>query len=148
MDKIFIGIDCGVNTGFAVWNSNKKVFLELETYTFWESIERIQYYTSERNCNRIVLNSIVEDVTQNKPTFNRGQKGKIQDTISQRVGSNKRDCQLMCEFLEINLIPLIKVKPTKQSLTKLDSQQFFNLTKYPHRTSSHSRDAACLVFGR
>ncbi len=149
LTKYYIGIDGGVNTGFAVWNSTTKRFRELDTYSFWEAIDRIDHYINELRDNKILLEVVIEDVTQNKPTFNRGAHNQsVYNKMSQNVGANKRDCTLISEYCELNEVPIHKIRPTKASLTKLDSETFKKITGYEGRSSSHARDAGCLVFGR
>lgn len=150
MSRIFIGIDPGVNTGFAVWEPNERVFKQIDTFSFWWTIKQI-----EKLKINYTLTVVIEDVTQNSPTFDREikeqdeeKRQKIQNKISQNVGSNKRDCQLIIEYCEGREIEIIKVRPTKGGFTKLDADQFRNITKHEGRTSNHGRDAAMLVFGR
>lgn len=97
----------------------------------------------------MVVEVFIEDVTQNKPTFNKGQWSINQyRKISQNVGQNKRDCQLLMEYCELNSITIHKIRPHKGSLTKLSQEQFLEHTGYSGRSSSHSRDAAMLVWGK
>lgn len=142
VSKLFIGIDPGVNTGVAGWSTEEKK-LVLFTMTFWEAID---YLKQVSDITSTVV--VIEDVTQNKPTFNRNMNVRANTRISQNVGQNKRDCQLIIEWCELNNIEVIRVRPTKGSLTKLDADQFKKITGYEGRSSSHSRDAAMLVFGR
>lgn len=147
--KFYIGIDSGVHTGFAVWNSYGKKFYEIKTLSFWSCIERLYKYIELSRNNTIELQAYIEDVTQNKPVFNKGKWSENQyRKIAQNVGQNKRDCQLIAEYLERHKIVVHKIKPDKKSMTKLKADEFLRLTGYDLRTSSHARDAAMLVFGR
>lgn len=41
---IHIGIDTGTHTGFAVWDSGKRKFLEIGTLTITQAMERVLIY--------------------------------------------------------------------------------------------------------
>lgn len=152
MDKIVIGIDPGQNTGFAVWDSFEKKFISLLTVSFWEAISLLQQAKTREDIGLCRLEVVVEDVTQNKPIFmkeNRSKSGvKGFSRIASNVGMNKRDCQLLIQWCEVNGVKVVTVKPTKKSLTKLDAESFLKITKYSSSTSQHARDAGMLVFGR
>lgn len=154
--KLFLGIDTGTNTGFSVWNG--KNFVELITIDFWKCIEKIEYYYNickEKDINLVI---VVEDVTQNNPVFKiedmyRKTKGlhvnKLKACCKKgvNVGKVQRETSLLIEYIENKNIKLIKKRPTKYSLTKIDSKAFEKFTGYNKRTSEHARDAAMLVFG-
>lgn len=130
---IYIGIDPGVNTGVAVWDSNSKKFLSIETMPILEAISKVNVYR-----DAVV---IIEDARQRKWFGNSG-KERLQG-----AGSIKRDCQIWQEFLESNEITHYWVAP-KNNKTKLDAMQFKQITGYVGRTNVHGRDAAMLVYGR
>ena len=130
---IYIGIDPGVNTGVAVWDSTVKKFLSIETMPILEAISKVNVYRDA------VI--IIEDARQRKWFGNSG-KERLQG-----AGSIKRDCQIWQEFLESNEITHYWVAP-KNNKTKLDAMQFKQITGYVERTNVHGRDAAMLVYGR
>ena len=130
---IYIGIDPGVNTGVAIWDSNSKKFLSIETMPILEAISKVNVYR-----DAVV---IIEDARQRKWFGNSG-KERLQG-----AGSIKRDCQIWQEFLESNEITHYWVAP-KNNKTKLDAMQFKQITGYVGRTNVHGRDAAMLVYGR
>ena len=130
---IYIGIDPGVNTGVAVWDSTVKKFLSIETMAILEAISKVNVYRDA------VI--IIEDARQRKWFGNSG-KERLQG-----AGSIKRDCQIWQEFLESNEITHYWVAP-KNNKTKLDAMQFKQITGYVERTNVHGRDAAMLVYGR
>lgn len=142
---IMVGIDAGISTGFAV--SLDKKLIEVTTLTFWETVEKIKMlHDNFKNDHKITV--VIEDVTQNKPTFNRGVNAQANTRISQNVGSNKRDCQLMIEYCENLGLSVLRVRPTKASMTKLKAEEFKRITGWQGSTSSHSRDAGILLLGR
>jgi hypothetical protein len=145
----FIGIDAGVHTGFAVWDSGSKAFLFLKTLSFFECLHQLLIFQQKainENFNFIV---VIENPKANSPTFEHFHKNaaRVRDSISQRIGSNKRDAELIKEFCDIHHMTTIMVKPSKYSLTKLSSSLFKSLTGYSEKSSQHARDAAGLVFG-
>jgi hypothetical protein len=145
MTKLLIGIDPGIHTGFAVKRTDKNEFAELSTYTFWEAIDRIKFYLSNFYPPTKI---IIEDPNLNRPTFHSKVKGeKRRENISQKVGMNKRDAQLIIEYCELWGIEVHRVKPSKHSGVNLTHYHFQMMTKYSGRTNQHMRDAGMLIWG-
>jgi hypothetical protein len=142
---IYIGIDCGVNTGMALWDSNKKCFIELKTVTFWDCVNMLLEY-QDRYADSMKL--VIEDVEANRPVFSRDVNKFEMLKIAQNVGMNKRDCQLIKQFCEIYKIEYILSRPNKKSKTKMKAEDFERLTGWKGDSSSHSRDSAMLCWGR
>lgn len=144
----YIGIDPGVATGFAVYNSYDKVFDKIETTNFWGCIGAIKGLFDDLGFGMVV---VVEDPGLNKSIhWNQypGVKGKSVNyacKIAQGVGMNKKEAALIIQFLKLNNIPHKAIKPTA---TKKDKVYFKRVTKYNGRTNQHERDAGMLVFGR
>lgn len=140
-----IGIDCGIHTGIALWDSKHKA-LHLCTLSFWQAIDYIREQKSICDRDGIVLKAVLEDVTQNKPVFPK--KGVANNSallrVAQNIGSNKRDSQLMAEFLKLHGIETRLVKPTT---AKWKAEEFMKITRYEGSSSQHARDAAKLVYG-
>jgi hypothetical protein len=133
---IYIGIDPGVNTGVAVWNSETKNFYCIESMTILDAM----YIVNDQHIG-CKINVIIEDARQRKWFGNSGKE------VLQGAGSIKRDCQIWQEFLEANEITHYWVAP-KDNRTKLSSAQFKAYTGYTGKTNEHGRDAAMLVFKR
>lgn len=145
--NVYIGIDTGVHTGIAIWNSSLKKFTKLLTLDFWGCINLLELEKVVNDNNFMVY---IEDPTQNKPIFKNKLVGKevaSQLKIAQNVGSVKRETSLMIEWMRDNDIAHIAVKPTKKTLSKLTSENFQHYTGYLGVCSQHARDAAMLVFG-
>jgi hypothetical protein len=132
--EIYIGIDCGVNTGVAVWNSVTKKFIVVKTMMIHQAFEIVKYW---HGCNRVFV--IVEDARQ--------VKFKTSDVKAQGAGSVKRDAGIWEGFLKDHGIRCDFVRPNK-AITKLTSDQFRASTGWEGSTNNHNRDAAMLVFGR
>lgn len=133
---IKIGIDPGVKTGLAVWDTNKKELLEVKTLKIHEALELCHHYvlTAEKVKIR------VEDARKRK-WFGGNAQAKIQG-----AGSVKRDCKIWDDFLKDIGADYEMIHPVRGA-TKLDAEKFKLLTSYVYRTSEHARDAALLVFG-
>lgn len=147
LPKLLIGVDPGKNTGLAFYNPKTKAY-DLFTKPFWEAIKIVDEVIKER---KYVLEAYIEDPNQNPPVFKK--KFNIENVntygrIAQNIGMNKRDAQLWFNYFKINNIVHFRIRPTKGSMTKLDSTKFKRITKHPGRTSEHSRDAAMLVWDR
>lgn len=133
---IAIGIDCGVNTGFAIWDRNKKRFDEISTMKIHQAIMRIKSMAE----NGYSMTVFVEDAR--KATF-----GRSSDLYkAQGAGSVKRDAGIWEDFLTEHNIPFEMKRPAK-SKTKIKADVFKKTTGWDGRTSNHARDAAMIVFG-
>ena len=130
--NIFIGIDPGVNTGFATLSDGR--FHKIQTMTI---IEAQEYVLQLHEATQIYVR--VEDARK-RTWF--GSKGK---EALQGAGSIKRDCQVWEEFLTHYNISHEFVAP-KDNTTKLDAKRFNLVTGWKGRTSEHARDAAGLLF--
>lgn len=137
---IFIGIDTGVKTGLAVWSSRSKRFVEISTCKIHEAMRTVrQYQTAAEAGFYSGLLVRVEDARLRKWYGNRSEAKR------QGAGSVKRDAKIWEDYLTDIGVSFELCEPQK-GLTKVDAQQFKLLTKWTERTSSHSRDAALLVF--
>ncbi len=141
--KLLIGIDPGVHTGVAVYNTDSERLIGLITTDFWSASSILRQLKKGYE-----IKSVIEDPSQNRPVFIRpgATKGEM-IKIAQNVGMNKKEGLLWIEFCKRNSIPFLASKPTKNSNTKLDAVMFGKLTGWNKRSSEHSRDAAMLVFG-
>lgn len=133
-----IGIDCGVVTGFAVWNVSEKRFEEISTYKIHEAITKIKKANDFNIVNPIKVR--VEDARKRKWFGNSGREQL------QGAGSIKRDCKIWEDFLTDLGISFELVAP-KNNKTKVNSAYFQKVTGWNGKTNEHSRDAGMLVFG-
>jgi len=151
-NQFYIGIDPGKNTGFALWERRVQGipgrFVEVNTLTFWSTIRRLEKLV--REFGAAALKVRIEDVRANKPTFSeREGNAAVRERMSQNVGSNKRDCQLIIDFLDEQRIPYEALPPRARAAGKgkVQASYFAGMTGFPTRSSEHSRDAAYLVAG-
>lgn len=137
--KLVIGIDCGVQTGFAVWNRELKILTYIVTIKIHEAMQKIGGYHSANPGNVFVR---VEDARKRK-WFD---KKKIGPEQLQGAGSIKRDSVIWEDYLTDLGVEFEMVAP-KDNATKLDAKRFKMATGWDYGvTSVHGRDAAMLVF--
>jgi len=134
---IYIGIDTGVNTGIAVWDSGIKEFISVESQMIHEAMQTTQRWFSVLNPTKTKVR--VEDARQRK--YITGGREKLQG-----AGSVKRDAKIWEDFLTDYDIPYEMVAP-KNNITKLSAETFKKMTGWQGRTNEHGRDAAMLIFG-
>lgn len=146
--KLYVGIDPGANTGIAEWDG--KEFTHMATYTFWEAIYYLMTILDCARARNLDMIIYIEDPNLNPATHDHQEtKSNIREKISQNVGSNKRDAQLLIEYCEKWMkYKVHRIKPSKYSASKLSAEKFRTQTGYTKQTSQHVRDAAMLVYQR
>jgi hypothetical protein len=132
-----IGIDPGVNTGFAVWDRLDKKLIKVKTLTAVQAEEMVK---------RDFLALDAKILVRFEDARLRHWFGKAGREQLQGAGSIKRDCQRWEEFLTYYDIPFEEVSP-KNNRTKMSAEEFKRLTGWNERCSEHARDAAMLCFG-
>lgn len=140
---IHIGIDPGGNTGFAVWSSSTREFLEIETLRIDEALFRVLHYVELMGASQVSV--VFEDARQRK-FFEKERslseyRGKLMG-----AGSVKRDSKIWEDFLKAHRIKYW-AKPPQKGATKWEEAQFKAVIGWKDRTSEHARDAALLVWG-
>lgn len=137
--SFYIGIDCGVDTGIAVWDKRERRLTRVETVKIHEAIELVRDYGS------LLAFVRVEDARLRKripryesETRERGRR--------EGAGYVKRDAVIWEDFLTSRGFAFDMVAP-KDNKTKMAPDIFSKTTGWQKRTSTHSRDAAMLVFG-
>ncbi|MEJ7610652.1 MAG: hypothetical protein WKF88_05670 [Ferruginibacter sp.] len=133
----YIGIDTGVNTGFAVWNKEYKRLLICDSMKIHQAMQWI-IDNVWQNGSYIVR---VEDARLRK--WLPKDKGRAQ---LQGAGSIKRDAVIWEDFLKDLGVDYEMVAP-KNNKTKINAEYFKKVTGWEGKTNEHARDAAFLVFG-
>lgn len=131
-----IGIDVGVDTGFAVWDTEKKVLVELKTMKIHRAMQRVKELS---DANDVVV--YFEDARL-RNWFGDSGREKLQG-----AGSVKRDSSVWDDYLKDLDIEYHAIAP-KNNKTKVSAEFFEKITGWKGRTSEHARDAAMLVFNR
>ena len=147
---IWIGIDTGTHTGFAVWDDEQRKLLEVATLPIHKALTKVQEYKSQGH----KLFVIFEDARQRKwyGHYNREKHRWVESAngdaqLLQGAGSIKRDCCIWEDFLTDEHIPF-RAQPPIKGGTKVNNEFFRRVTKWQGRTSDHARDAVMLVFGK
>jgi len=135
--RLIAGIDPGVNTGLALWDTQTRKLVDVETTNIIEAMERLRNCKAAGSLQRIVI----EDARLRTGWF--GPRAKFSQ---QGAGSVKRDASIWTEFAEFLGVPLKSVSP-KDKGAKVNAEQFAKLTGWAGRTSEHGRDAAMLIVG-
>lgn len=135
--KVSIGIDPGRNTGFAVFNHERRG-LNLRTYkiheAFLEIVKMLQFFD-------------VDVVIENPNLWTRFRDSKEAGARLQGAGSVKRDYSAWVDFLEGFNIPYKSLRPDKtRNSIATDINLFQKITGYTGRCSQHARVAAMLVW--
>lgn len=142
---IWIGIDPGTNTGFAVWDGDAKCFIEVSTLAIHEALQRVAFAVDKFGHKGNGVAVVFEDARQ-RTWFGNNTAAKDRAKL-QGAGSVKRDCSIWEDALTDWGVRYHKTAP-KNGITKMNPEYFKRLTGYTKRTSEHGRDAAMLVFGR
>jgi len=137
---LIIGIDAGVDTGFAVYSRKLRRLIVVSTIDFWTAYDAVRSYP------RKDVAVIIEAPQMNRPVFDRdsADSHKKHGRLAMNVGSVKRESQLLAEGLRRDGYLVIEEKPSTQKWT---AEYFKRITGWDKRCSQHARDAAKLVFG-
>ena len=127
-----IGIDCGTNTGYAVWDCLHR---SLATVNCLKIHTAMQLIADAHKRAKIMV--IFEDA--------RLVKFRTDAVKAQGAGSVKRDAVVWEDYLTDLRIPFKGVRPNK-AITKMNNEDFKKLTGWEQRTNSHARDAAMMIF--
>lgn len=138
--KILIGIDTGVNTGFAVAIDvgNGGDLQKVESVSITQAMSNINELVTEYGKENIKL--YIEDARLR--TWFTGGREKAQG-----VGSVKRDAKIWESWCKEQDLNYIMIHP-KANATKTKADVFKKRTGWSGRTNEHARDAAMLVFRR
>jgi hypothetical protein len=141
---IHIGIDPGVQTGYAAWDAVAGQFAAIRTLAIHEAMAYV--YEVHRSG---MLHSVTFEDARMRKFFEAAdaRQAKSGAGIREGIGSIKRDCSIWADYLGAYGIPYKSVAPSAGS-TKWSAEYFQRVTGWAGRTSNHARDAAVLVLGR
>lgn len=140
---LYIGIDTGVHTGLAVWESECKAFDAIATLPIHQALDRVRRLHDAYGEELVV---VFEDARQRKYLPRERNASEYRGRL-QGAGSVKRDAGIWEDFCKDLGIRYEAVAP-KAGLTKWNEKLFKAATGWEGRTSNHARDAALLVFNR
>lgn len=138
---IFIGIDPGEHTGFAVWESASRKFLEVATLPIHRAMDRVKELSTQGPI------FVVFEDARLRTWFPRERNNAEYRGRLMGAGAAKRDAKIWEEYLTDMGIPFDAQKP-QAGMTKWSAHQWGIITGWKGRTSNHARDAALLVFQR
>ncbi|MCR5071191.1 MAG: hypothetical protein K6A62_04620 [Bacteroidales bacterium] len=142
---LYFGIDPGTETGLAIWDSDHRKFIQVETTTIVRAMDCVRRYVLDEDEDRD-LHLIFEDARLRKYLPRErtvsDYRGKLMG-----AGSVKRDCSIWEEFCKEYRVPFTAIPP-QAGMTKWPAATFKAVTGWTGRTSDHARDAALLVFGK
>ena len=136
----YIGIDTGVNTGWAVWNAHQRKFLDIRTTAIHTAMLWAATWAgmTDDAGNRNVFFR-VEDARL-ATAKRHGDRHKLRG-----AGSVMRDAKMWEDYLKSIGADFEMVRPNPL-ITKLTDEQFARTTGWLEKCSSHGRDAGMLVF--
>lgn len=140
--QFHVGIDCGVQTGLAIWNARYEQFVTVKTVKIHQAMQEI---TDIQKAYGNDLKVRIEDARLRK-WIPAGKNEKEERGRREGAGSVKRDASIWEDFLTDMGIEFELVAP-KNNKTKVTADYFKKLTGWATVTSNHARDAAMLVFG-
>ena len=143
---IYIGIDTGVNTGFAVWDSKQRSLLMVTSLPIHKAMESVRSLRDEYEAvgDKVIVR--VEDPRQRNWFGTERMSREEERKRLQGVGSVKRDASIWENYLKDLGVEFEMVAP-KRNVTKLKQETFKRYTGWSKQTNEHGRDAAMLVFG-
>lgn len=144
--KIHIGIDPGAHTGFAVWDSASRKFLEVATLPLHVALRSVLEWQERCRLSESSFSVTFEDARQ-RTWFPRERSNSEYRGRLMGAGAAKRDAAIWEEFLTDYRIPFEAIKP-QPGKTKWAPDYWAHVTGWKKRTSEHARDAALLVFMR
>ena len=139
---IVVGIDPGLHTGLAVWDTVTRQFDDIVTVGIVAAMDYLNDLSQKRGIGLVVF----EDARQRKWIPRERDIAQMKGR-AMGAGSVKRDCAIWEEWCKRRNIQFVATRP-RTGMTKLTDAYFRGLTGYDRRTNNHGRDAAMLVLGR
>lgn len=133
-----IGIDPGVNTGIAIYDTQTRKFIAITCLKIHQAMEAVREAKTIYGASHVQVR--FEDARLRKWYGSSGRE-KLQG-----AGSVKRDSKIWEDFLiDINIAH--QGIPPSQNRTKTTAETFAKITGYKGKTNEHARDAAMLIYG-
>ena len=145
---LWIGIDPGVNTGYAIWSSRSKQFLVVESKAAVEAeVDVVAYWNmslaSMASPAPTDIHVVVEDTRKLRLPKHLQSAGRTKG-----AGSVGRDMQRWAEFLTHHGIPHTMAPMSPKEFRTMDDAAFRKKTGWDKRTNEHGRSAAGLIWNR
>lgn len=134
-----IGIDPGKDTGVAVFCTERKKLIAVDSTDFWGAIKFVQEYDFS------IIAEIIIEVPNSKHVWHKGAaNARALQRQGANVGSVVREAELLAAGFERFGYNVKRVQPRK----KYDAETFAAWTGWDRQTNQHGRDAAMMCFGR
>lgn len=146
MTKILIGIDTGVNTGFAVAadRGNGGELEQVESLSITQAMEKVKALIEEWEIGNVCL--YIEDARKRTWFGNAdARQARSGAGVREGIGSVKRDAQIWEDWCTEQGFKFLMIHPAANA-TKKKATDFKRMTGWVGRTNEHARDAAMLVF--
>jgi len=139
---LVVGIDPGMHTGLAVWDTSSRQFVDIRCGGIIDAMDYLDGIRLDRGIGLLVFEDARQRTWIPRERDIRQVKGRAMG-----AGSVKRDCSIWEEWCKARKIQYIATRP-RNGMTKLTDAYFRGITGYDRRTNEHGRDAAMLVFQR
>lgn len=133
-----MAIDCGEQTGIAIYDSTKKKITKTLTTDFYGAIRFVK--TLEKETVKIIV-EVPSDFIYARNDF---QKGSLRDNMAIKIGGNRREAQLLARGLRILGFAVEEVLPIRAK--KWTAEQLKRYLGIDSRTNQHVRDACRLAY--
>lgn len=150
--KYLIGIDPGVQIGFALWDCIKKKFVAIQTYNIHQFRQNLEVYAKMFPGE---VGAYLEASDMKEYIWHR--EGRPLPTspieirkllkLARNVGLNQGSAREIRHLLEWYEVPITNILPGT-SPTKVTPQFFQSATGWREKVTSHAMDAAMLIVGR
>lgn len=133
--SIVLGIDPGMNTGFAIYENGKLV--NLQTGSPWDMAAMIRHLTPAQ--------VVFEDSRLQSNVWNATGTRAQACKISRNVGQIDAWCSYILAVCEQARVPVLSISP-KGKGKKIDAAEFGALTGWIGQSNQHCRDAAMVAW--
>lgn len=148
---LLIGVDCGQQTGIALYDPENKTFLKMITTDFWGAWN---LFTDNKWWIKLGIGSdqvifFVENPGEHKfmykkERYHQATQRNTQEKLAFDAGGNCMQATLMIAGLRNEGFRVKAITPIS---SKQDAETFKRHTKYEGSTNQHVRDAGWLVYG-
>ncbi len=135
-----IGIDPGVNTGFAVYRRINREIISMRTLSFWSLYNEMLLLAPGD-----YLVAIEVPKHSRLHEYQDGKTGaRLREKIAGNVGGIAREAELLADGIELLGFEVRRITPTRG---KWSAKDLLQRTGIATRTNEHVRDAIALCYG-
>ncbi len=136
--RFAVGVDCGLNTGIAVYDCAASILHSVHTTDFFGAEEFLSKFLKDE------LSIFVEIPPQFIYARNAFQTGAVRDKHAISIGGNRREALLLAESLRRSGYHVREVPPIRAA--KWTQAEFERQLKTTMKTNQHVRDSARLAY--